>query len=128
MDLYEKLLALARESAQAISDLSIPTESYNDDNGFSIQGWMFHSFPSYSSEKQLGIGAWRESWGNSAIILTTEGTFFTHAFDGLETEAGQKLSHRLRPTSKAELLNLGNGKPFAKATEILERLPYSLNY
>lgn len=128
MDLYEKLLARARETAEQLQATGKRTTTDTADDGTVVTGWVFHHFQSYSSEKNLGGGFWRETWGSSHIILSLKGDFYTFSLDGEEDTSGKhELRQRIQQTGKRELLNLGSGKPFTKATELLERLPYTLD-
>jgi len=127
MDLYEELLAKARETAQQLQGADKRTTTDTADDGTTVTGWVFHHFQSYNSEKNLGGGFWRETWGSSHIILSVEGIFYTFSLDGEEDTSGKReLRQKIQQTGKQELLNLGSGKPFAKATELLERFPYTL--
>jgi len=124
MDLYDELLNKAKETAEQMRAKGKATTTDRADDGQTVEGWVVHCFTSYSNEKRHG-NWFRENWGNSHIILSTDGRFFTYNFDG-EEQSGkqQQLTHRIKPTEQYELLNLGKGKPFSEAIRLLEYLPY----
>lgn len=101
------------------------TSSESDDEGLTIKGWVV-STSSRPSETvgNPGKGWWKESWGNSALILSTDGEFWDYHFSGVDEHEKPTALYNVLTRRESRYLVGNAGKPFSKIKAQIERLPY----
>lgn len=124
MDLERQFLGAVADAVTALRSRNVPTTTWNSDDGRQVQGWTY-STDSYSSEKRLSANEFRENWGNSTVILATDGSFWQHNFDGEESTARPTpvMTNALRTVPVNSFVGR-KGKPFEEASAKIARLPY----
>lgn len=121
-DYEANFLAAAGEAIAKLEERQRLPRTWTSDDGLEVDGWAY-SYDSYSTEKLNG-NQLREYWGNSTVILATDGQFWRHSFSGEESSGGHSsATNSLNPKPPSDFVG-SKGKPFEEAIQKLERLPY----
>lgn len=126
MDDQEAFEKAAADTAASLLRRGHSGQRWSMDDGTSIQGWTIDS-DNYREEilPTKGSNYWKESWGSSAKILATNGTFWAYNVSYVES------SNLGSQTQKTESLHQipsslfvgSQEKPFSRWKAKLERLP-----
>ncbi|QYX80390.1 hypothetical protein [Streptomyces akebiae] len=130
MDAYEELLSLARNTASILVEKGIRPRPYTADDGTTVEGWRVEQLPGHERSEYRGSDNWEEFRSANELILATDGRFFTYteiwnSHSVLSGSPVDEHTRELRHQSSAHLVSLGPGKPFAAASTMLERLPWT---
>src|SRR5688572_29187123 len=114
----------ARETAQILAGKKAPT-TYTADDGTAIQGWSIETISSWDKEEHFSRNSFREVWGSTERILTTDGQFYRYYENREERETGLKHDKCLYIQESRDLVG-SKGKPFSELKGKLERLPWTV--
>ena len=128
MDYEADFLQTVRETLAVLKRRGKDARTWSDDKGNTVTGWSIEN-QNYHDEifpnSRDGQNFWKETWGHSDVILATDGSFWQHSFSG-EESANYPEGRTTEHISTLEIRYFvgSEGKPFSKAKEKLERLPY----
>jgi len=128
MDYEEDFLQTVRETLAVLKHRGKDARTWSDDKGNTVVGWSIE-YQGYHDEilpnSREGQNFWKETWGHSDVILATDGSFWKHSFTGEESAnyPEGRITNHIWPLEISYFVG-SEGKPFSKAKEELERLPY----
>ena len=124
MDYEEDFLQTVRETLAVLKRRGKETETWSAHEGNTVTGWGI-STGYFSDKDEEGRTYYREISRAWTVILAADGSFWWHQFETEESERypDGHLTSYIKPLEISYFVG-SEGKPFSKAKEELERLPY----